>query len=147
MPSYVFNTSMFASAPDHTEIASAIARLCEKDIGFDGLSNVHIPWAQAKGLAAMDPSYTGSQMMKGKPLRMFSGHSKLYDDMKALIDRVQNAKRKDNQRGKHVKVIFRYITATTSFNVFYSRLKWILKRLNETSDRVNVIYYTNLKED
>lgn len=147
MPSYVFNTSMFASAPDHAEIASAIARLCEKDIGFDGLSNVHIPWAQAKGLAAMDPSYTGSQMMKGKLLRMFSGHSKLYDDMKALIDRVQNAKRKDSQRGKHIKVIFRYITATTSFNVFYSRLKWILKRLNETSDRVNVIYYTNLKDD
>lgn len=147
MPSYVFNTSMFATAPDHAEIASAIARLCDKDIGFDGLSNVHIPWAQAKGLAAMDPEYTGSQMMKGKPLRMFSGHSKLYDDMKALIDRVQNAKRKDSQRGKHVNVIFRYITATTSFNVFYSRLKWILKRLNETSDRVNVIYYTNLKED
>lgn len=147
MSSYVFNTSMFASAPDYAEIASAIARLCEKDIGFEGLSNVHIPWAQAKGLAAMDPSYTGSQMMKGKPLRMFSGHSKLYDDMKALTVRVQNAKRKDSQRGKHVNIIFRYITATTSFNVFYSRLKWILKRLNETSDRVNVIYYTNLKDD
>lgn len=147
MPSYVFNTSMFVSAPDHAEIASAVARLCEDKIGIEGLSNVHIPWAQAKGLAAMDPSYTGSQMMKGKPLRMFSGHSKLYDDMIDLIDRVQNAKRKDSQRGKHVKVIFRYITATTSFNVFYSRLKWILKRLNETSGRVNVIYYTNLKDD
>lgn len=147
MPSHVFNTSMFASAPDYAEVASAVSRLCEKDIGFEGLSNVHIPWAQAKGLANMDPEYVGSQMMKGKPLRMFSGHSKLYDDMTQLIDRVQNAKRPDVQRGKHVNVIFRYITATTSFNVFRSRLKWILKRLNETSDRVNVIYYTNLKDD
>ena len=141
MPSYVFNTSMFASAPDHNEIAAAISNLCEKEIGFDGLSNVHIPWAQAKGLAMADPYYAHYNS-KGEVKQ-----GQLYIHMKQLIDRVQNAKRHDSQRGKHVNVIFRYITATTSFNVFYSRLKWILKRLNETSDRVNVIYYTNLKDN
>lgn len=141
MPSYVFNTSMFASAPDHSEIATAVSKLCEKEIGFDGLSNVHIPWAQAKGLAMADPYYAHYNS-KGEVRE-----SQLYLNMKQLINRIQNAKRHDSQRGKHVNVIFRYITATTSFNVFYSRLKWIVKRLNETSDRVNVIYYTNLKDD
>lgn len=141
MPSYVFNMSMFASAPDHNEIAAAVSNLCEKEIGFDGLSNVHIPWAQAKGLAMADPYYAHYNS-KGEVRE-----SQLYLNMKQLIDRIQNAKRHDSLRGKHVNIIFRYITSTTSFNVFYSRLKLILKRLNETSDRVNVIYYTNLKDD
>ena len=138
MPSYVFNTSMFTSAPDHNEIATAVSNLCEKEIGFDGLSNVHIPWAQAKGLAMADPYYAYYNS-EGK-----IKESRLYQHMKEFIDRVQNAKRRDAKRGKHVQAIFRYITATTSFNTFYSRLKWILKRLTETGERVNVVYYTDL---
>lgn len=148
----VFNTSLFTQAPDYNEIAGAVTRVCETQVGFDGLINVKIPWLQAKALASHDEQYRAYEKQqdiqaKKTPKLSYKSNSALYMNLKRWSDMSQNRYRPDSMHNNHIKAINAYMTATTSFNTFYSRLKFVLNKMEETNIRTNKVYYGYMLDD
>ena len=59
----------------------------------------------------------------------------------------QNHYRPDSMHNEHINAINGYMTATSSFGTFYSRLKFILSRMEETNIRTNKVYYGYILDD
>lgn len=148
----VFNTSLFTQALDYNEIAGAVTRVCETQVGFDGLINVKIPWAQAKALASHDDQYRAYEKQadiqaKKTPKLSYKSNSALYINLRRWSDMSQNHYRPDSLHNEHIKAINAYMTATSSFGTFYSRLKYVLNKMEETDTRTNKVYYGYIIDD
>lgn len=142
----VFNMSLFTQAPDYNEIAGAVTRICENKVGFDGLINVKIPWVQAKALAREDSQYNALQSNNRKKTT-YKTTSALYKYLKRWADLSQNHYRPDALHNTHINAINAYMTATTSYGTFYSRLKFVINKMEETNMRTNKVYYGYMVDD
>lgn len=148
----VFNMSLFMQAPDYNEIAGAVTRICENEVGFDGLTNVKIPWAQAKALASHDTQFTSWEYNQAKQLNKkvkttYKTNSALYKNLKRWTDMSQNHYRPDAMHNTHINAINAFMTATTSYGTFYSRLKFVISKMEETNMRTNKVYYGYMVDD
>lgn len=148
----VFNTSLFTQAPDYNEIAGAVTRVCETQVGFDGLINVKIPWAQAKALASHDDQYRAYERQqdiqaKKTPKLSYKTDSALFRNLKRWADMSQNHYRPDSMHNEHINAINAYMTSISSFGTFYSRLKFVISRMEETNIRTNKVYYGYILDD
>lgn len=142
----VFNMSLFTQAPNYNEIAGAVTRICEKEVGFAGLINVKLPWAQAIALAREDSQYNALQASNNKKTT-YKTNSALYDNLKRWADMSQNHYRPDAKHNTHINSINAFMTATTSYGTFYSRLKFVISKMEETSMRTNKVYYGYMVDD
>lgn len=114
---FTFDCSLFNQ--DYPELANQIAQVCQI-VGIPNLSNIKIPWAQAKAFANK----------KGKLFSL------LYEWNTRLMSH-----KKDVYFNLHVKSIESYITDSASYNSFYANLKFSLDQLEDSNDRINRVYY------
>lgn len=106
--SQYFNTSLFAK--NDPQLVEQVNKICN-NIGFEGLSNIKLPWNMAKSL------------VKGSS-------SKFYRDLEKVHDIVFIKKHPYQHfiyEPKHIRLLRLYIVDSGTINTMYKHLKMIIE--------------------
>lgn len=149
MSSVVFDMSMFKGIDNYETIVRIVTKLCETKVGIPNLSNVRLPWAQAVAFAGLSKTelkelpknYDDDQLVK-----VIVGHSKLFNLMAQwtmIKDAVSSIK--DKMKNAHIKYVEKWLTSVSSFNQFFSRLKYVIQKMQYEANQINRVWYGYLK--
>lgn len=149
MSSNVFNTDLFRGASNYQTILRLVSQLCDK-LGFPGLDHVKLPWAQAVAFAGLSKtelkelpnSYTDDQL-----INVVAEHSKLFKYLETwAIYKVGVSSIVDVRKNEHIKFIETWMTTSSSFNVFYKRLKYVIDKMHVLNLEINKVWYGYVKD-
>lgn len=148
MSSSVFNTDLFRGVANYDSIVRQVAQICER-VGFSGLENVKLPWSQAVAFAGLSKtelkelpdSHSNDQLVS-----VIASHSKLYKYLEQwTLYKLAVSSIHDVSRNQHIRFLERWMTDSSSFNVFIRRLKYVLDKMQDESSRINRVWYSSIQ--
>lgn len=148
MSKNIFDTSLFRGASNYETIVRQVAQMCDR-VGFSGLENVKLPWAQAvafSGLSKTELKELPDNHSTNQLVGVIAGHSKLYKYLEQwTLYKLTVSSIHDVSRNQHIRFLEAWMTDSSSFNVFIKRLRYVLQKMHDESSRINRVWYGSMQ--
>lgn len=148
MSKNTFDTSLFRGVSNYETLVRQVAQICDR-VGFSGLENVKLPWSQAVAFAGLSKtelkdlpdSYSTNQLVG-----VIASHSKLYKFLEQwALYKLAVSSVHDVSRNQHIRFLEAWMTDSSTFIVFIKRLKYVLQKMHNESNRINRVWYSSIQ--